>query len=427
MMSSVVIQGGEFSLYHAILVGWVRPSGRNPTSIGLCGGGLRSGGAVCFKLITIALIMILCEKSNRMLNALYHYLDIRLSRFLKRPPRTLPIILLWITDRCNLRCRMCGDQWRADQQMLRHSLSLVQIQGIVQAAVRLRTMIISITGGEPLLHPEIYQILDLIRDAGIAAHMCTNGTLLTDERVAKLAQSSLKSVSISIDSSTPWLHDQLRGMDGAFQQTVAGISRLRAAMPGLRINVNCTISKINVGTIGELVSLVKDLGCDKISFAPIHTNLQHKHKPKDQFDGMVFRSDELGELQGALAEVSMQARKLRIGISSSRFLQGIPRSYVEPMRWHTCYAGYASCAISPWGEVSPCVDMDSVLNVWNAPLDKIWLSPEFQVLREKVDSCSNPCWDTTNTEIAIRFSFVGILSEVKSIIQDLTHYNRRKK
>jgi len=361
-----------------------------------------------------------------MLSAFYHYVDIRLSRFLKRPPQTLPIILLWVTDRCNLRCRMCGDQWRADQQTMRQTLSLTEIEAVVQAAVRLKTMIISVTGGEPLLHPDIYAILDLVRDAGISAHMCTNGTLLSEERVARLTQTSLKSVSISIDSSVPEQHDHLRGRGGAFQETVAGIARLRAAMPDLRININCTISKVNVGAIVDLISLVKDLGCDKISFAPIHTNLQHKHKPKDQFDGMIFQPGELGALETALDRVSSHANKIGIRTSSRPFLRGIPRSYIEPMRWHTCYAGYASCAISPWGEVSPCVDMDSALNIRSAPLDEIWRSVEFQALRAKVDSCRNPCWDTTNTEIAIRFSLAGVFSEVKAMVHDLLHYRRSR-
>jgi len=360
-----------------------------------------------------------------MLSSLVRYADIQLSRLLKRPPRTLPIILLWVTERCNLRCRMCGDQWRADQQSSRQTLSLTEIEPIIQAAGRLRTMIISLTGGEPLLHPDIYAILDLIRAEGIAAHMCSNGTLLNEERVERLARTSLKSISVSIDSSLPAVHDQLRGREGAFQATVAGIGLLRSAMPELRININCTISKVNVKDIPEMVRLVKDLGCDKISFAPIHTNLQHKHKPKEHFDGMVFQADELAELQETVTEISVLAKKIGLRTSSSRFLQGIPRSYVEPMRWHTCYAGYASCAISPWGDVSPCVDMDSRLNVRALPLDEIWKSTAFQELRGKVDRCRNPCWDTTNTEIAIRFSLSGILAELKTVLQDLTIYTRK--
>ncbi len=361
-----------------------------------------------------------------MFSFICRYLDIRFSRFWRRAPRTLPIILLWVTDRCNLRCRMCGDQWRADQQIARQTLSLPELERIIQAARRLRTMIISITGGEPLLHPDIYRVLDLVREAGIAAHMCTNGTLLTEERVEKLARTSLKSISISIDSSIPAVHDQLRGQEGAFQLTMAGIVRLRAAMPFLRININCTLSKVNVHDIAEMAQLVKDLGCDKISFAPIHTNLQHKHKPKEHFDGMVFQADELIDLQEALAHVSTISKKIGLRTSSARFLQGIPRTYIEPLRWHTCYAGYASCAISPWGDVSPCVDMDSSLNVHDTPLDEIWKSAAFQQLREKVDRCRNPCWDTTNTEIAIRFSLSGILAEFKTMLQDLSIYRKHQ-
>jgi len=360
-----------------------------------------------------------------MLSPLVRYADIQLNRLLKRPPRTLPIILMWITERCNLRCRMCGDQWRADQQVARQTMSLTEIEPIVRAAGRLRTMIISLTGGEPLLHPDIYAILDLIRDEGIAAHMCSNGTLLDEERVARLARTSLKSISVSIDSSIPAVHDQLRGREGAFQATVAGIALLRKAMPELRININCTLSRVNFKNIVDMARLVKDLGCDKISFAPIHTNLQHKHKPKEQFDGMVFQADELTDLQEILTETSAVAKKIGLRTSSFRFLQGIPRIYIEPTRWHTCYAGYASCSISPWGDVSPCVDMDSRLNVRDVPLDEIWKSKAFQELRDRVDKCRNPCWDTTNTEIAIRFSVSGILAELKTVLQDLTTYTRR--
>lgn len=359
-----------------------------------------------------------------MLSSLGRYLDIRLSRLGGRAPRTLPILLLWVTDRCNLKCRMCGDQWRADQHQARERLTLPEIEGVIAAARRLRTMIISLTGGEPLLHPHIDRILEQIREAGIAAHMCTNGTLLNEERVRRLARTSLKSISVSIDSPTPEVHDQLRGQEGAFRATANGIGLLRAAMPGLRININCTVSKVNVHSLTEMVRLTKELKCDKLNLGPIHTNLQHKHKPKEHFAGMVFTPNELSGLSEELDRASALAKELGVRTSSSRFLQGIPKAYTEPLRWHTCYAGYASVAVSPWGEVAPCVDMESTLNVRTMPLDQIWRSDAFQRLREQVDCCEDPCWDTTNTEIAIRFSLAGVLAELKTMLQDLSLYGR---
>jgi hypothetical protein len=61
------------------------------------------------------------------------------------------------------------------------------------------------------------------------------------------------------------------------------------------------------------------------------------------------------------------------------------------------------------------------------PLDTIWRSPAFQQLRDQVCRCDDPCWDTTNTEIAIRFSTAGILAELKTMFQDLGIYGREVK
>ncbi len=317
---------------------------------------------------------------------------------------------------------MCGDQWRIDLQQVRPLLTVEEVGQLVEGARRLKTLVISITGGEPLLHPQIVEILNLIARAGISANLCTNGTLLTDELVGRLAGTSLKSISVSIDSPHPDEHDRIRGREGAFQAAIDGIRRLRKAMPELPVNINCTVTRRNFRTLKELVRLAAELGCAKISFAPVHTNLQHKDKPKELFEGMIFAPDDLGELTRELKEVAELAMSTGIRTSSRPFLRGIPRLYAEPLHWQTCYAGYASCSISPWGDVAPCVDMASSLNIRDLPLEEIWRSASFQELREKVDRCATPCWDTTNAEIAIRFSPVGLFGALGSIWRDLRTY-----
>ncbi|NTV13192.1 MAG: radical SAM protein [Desulfobulbaceae bacterium] len=357
-----------------------------------------------------------------MFSRLLQYLDIRYSRSQHRAPASLPILLLWVTDRCNLRCRMCGDQWRIDLQQVRPLLTVAEIDRIIAAARRLNTMVISLTGGEPLLHPQIIEILTLIARAGISANLCTNGTLLTDELVAQLAETSLKSISISIDSPHPEEHDRIRGREGAFQAAIAGIRRLRQAMPALPVNINCTVTRKNFRDLEAMVRLAAELGCAKISFAPVHTNLQHKDKPKELFEGMIFAPEELAELSQELKQVVALAISHGIRTSSRPFLRGIPRLYSAQLPRQTCYAGYASCSISPWGDVAPCVDMASSLNIRDLPLDEIWRSAAFQTLREQVDRCATPCWDTTNAEIAIRFSTAGLFGALGSIWRDLRTY-----
>lgn len=359
-----------------------------------------------------------------MFTYLSRYLDIKLSRRLQRPPATLPILLLWVTDQCNLNCRMCGDQWRSTSQ--RSRLSLAEINGIVRAAGRLKTMVISLTGGEPLLNPDIMAILGEIAAQGIAANICTNGTLLTPERVKELAATSLRSVSISLDGSTAEEHDRIRGRAGAFAKTIEGIRLLRENLPEVAVNINCTLTRENFRNLPKILSLAGRLGCRKVNLAPFHTNLQHRDRPKENFSDLLFSREELNSLTQELIKSRLLAKDLGLRLSSSTFLDHIPRFYAEPERWHQCYAGYASCAVSPWGDVSPCADLDSSLNIRERPLDEIWRSVAFQELRNRVDKCPGPCWDTTNAEIAIRFSWPGLFGELQTMYQDLRAYSPRR-
>ncbi|MBU0673507.1 MAG: radical SAM protein [Proteobacteria bacterium] len=359
-----------------------------------------------------------------MLNRLWQYLDIRQSRYRQRPPASLPILLFWVTDRCNLRCRMCGDQWRVELQHDRSPLTMPEISRVIDSARRLKTLIISLTGGEPLLHPGIFDILDLIRNAGISANMCTNGTLLTEDLVKRLARTSLKSISVSLDGPGEEEHDHVRRHRGAFQATTNGIRLLKEAMPQLMVNINCTVTRRNFQELQKMVELTSRLGCNKISFAPVHTNLQHKEKPLELFQGQLFAPEDMVLLQRELENVVNLANSKGIRTSSRPFLRGIPRLYLESPAQHTCYAGYASAALSPWGDLAPCVDMASSLNVRDMPLEEIWKSSAFQGLRDQVDRCRTPCWDTTNAEIAIRFSAAGLFGELATLRREIMTYGK---
>lgn len=287
-------------------------------------------------------------------------------------------------------------------------------------------MVISITGGEPLLNPDIMKILGAITDQGIAANLCTNGTLITPELVKDLAATSLRSVSISLDGSNAAEHDLIRGRAGAFDATIEGIRLLRENLPAVAVNLNCTLTRGNFRNLPSILEMAGRLGCRKVNLAPFHTNLQHRNRPKENFSDLLFDRNELNLLAQELIKSRVLAKELGLRLSSSTFLDNIPRFYTEPERWHQCYAGYGSCAVSPWGDVSPCADLDSTLNIRDRPLDEIWRSAEFQELRNRVDKCPGPCWDTTNAEIAIRFSWPGLFGELQTMYQDLRTYSAKR-
>ncbi|HOZ47302.1 MAG TPA: radical SAM protein [Candidatus Hydrogenedentes bacterium] len=347
------------------------------------------------------------------------------NRQLGRRPKHLPVLLMAVTHRCNLRCAMCG-VWNdpriksADPELTRD-----EWYAVVNSAKRLGVFLISITGGEPLLRDDVYDIIRYGRDRGIGVHICTNGALLTDERVERLVSSGVNTVSISVESPEPSLHDALRG-EGSFDQTVAGIRRLRERAPELNIGINYVITARNFRNMLDMIPFAEGLGVNQLKFAPIHTNLQHREKVFNPGDGLLFSEDLLPELDQYVRNAIQALRKTSLGTTSITFLRGITSLYRTPQRFR-CYAGYAVTTINPWGVVSPCCDIAGNQSVRDTPLEAIWHGRAFRELCQCVHRCSSPCWDTTNTELSLRFAWRCLATELLHTWRDIGFYFGRNK
>ena len=106
-------------------------------------------------------------------------LNVIVSRRLGRPPRYLPVLLLFVTERCNLHCRMCGVCERPSAPSASDELTFSQYKTLLEtAATRLGTTLVSIGGGEPLLRQDIFDIIRCAADAGMSVHICSNGLLI---------------------------------------------------------------------------------------------------------------------------------------------------------------------------------------------------------------------------------------------------------
>jgi MoaA/NifB/PqqE/SkfB family radical SAM enzyme len=324
---------------------------------------------------------------------------------LRRSPGCLPILLLSLTSRCNLRCKMCGVPERAARGG--DELTTDEWKEVLASAARLGTILVSITGGEALLRSDVFEIIDHAHRLGMAVHLCTNGTTISEGVLRQLRASRVDTLSISLESTVAEAHDGLRG-DGTFQRVVQS---LRALAPELRVGINCLITAQNYRSIAAMIPFAESLRVQQIKFAPIHTNLQHRHKPREEFAGLLFTREELDSLEIEVQKVMTAARRSRLLTNSTRFLAGVSRLYGQPRRFR-CYAGYATCTVDPVGVVTPCWDVDSTLSVRDSPLDAIWRSEEFHALRRQVHRCGCACWDTTNAELSLRLSVRSVLGQV---------------
>jgi AdoMet-dependent heme synthase len=118
--------------------------------------------------------------------------------------------------------------------------------------------IVILTGGEPLLRSDIFELAAHGTQKGLRMVMAPNGTLITDVIAQKMADSGIQRISVSIDGATPERHDGFRGVDGAYVGALRGIEAAKKA--GIEFQINTTISKINHDQIPDILKLAETLG-----------------------------------------------------------------------------------------------------------------------------------------------------------------------
>ena len=174
----------------------------------------------------------------------------------------LQLVAWEMTRGCNLFCAHC----RASSDGMQYSgeLSTAECFKVVDQIAEVGKPILILTGGEPLVRPDVYEIGRYAVGKGLRVVMGSNGTLVSSEVAARLKEIPLSRLSVSLDFPVPELQDKFRGQKGAFDAAIAGIANARKA--GIEIQINSTITKLNVGYLNDLLSLAQSVGA--VAFHP---------------------------------------------------------------------------------------------------------------------------------------------------------------
>jgi SynChlorMet cassette radical SAM/SPASM protein ScmF len=174
-------------------------------------------------------------------------------------------IYFYLTNDCNLACRHCwiAPNYRQDGK-IRSYIPLEFIESIIRQAKPLGLGAAKLTGGEPLLHPQIQEIIELMHKEDLEFHMETNGVLCTKEIAKAVARNKNPSVSVSIDGSDARTHEWIRGVTGCFDAALNGLRNLADA--GLKPQVIMTLMRKNAEQMEDLVRLVEGIGAGSIKF-----------------------------------------------------------------------------------------------------------------------------------------------------------------
>jgi Fe-coproporphyrin III synthase len=172
-----------------------------------------------------------------------------------------PITVWNITRTCNLRCVHCY----SDSNTMQYpgELSWDQMQEVVKdlAAYQIPSLLLS--GGEPLIHPRFFDLVDLASEAGLKLTISTNGTLITPEKAARLKAANVAYVGISLDGIGE-IHDQFRRKEGAFDAAVRGFKNCHEVdqKTGLRL----TLTSHNVENISQILDFIEDQEIQRVCF-----------------------------------------------------------------------------------------------------------------------------------------------------------------
>ena len=314
----------------------------------------------------------------------------------------LPLVLFSPTARCNSRCVSC-DWWRADGA---GDLSLAEIETLAGDLERAGTRVVVLTGGEPLVRPDVMAVADLFRARGMALQLLTSGLALG--RYADDVAARFQTVTVSLDGHTPELYRAIRGVDG-LGAVADGVRKLRARAPHVGITARATIHRHNFRFLPDLVAKSRAMGLDQISF--LAANVDASSEAFNRRPGLPQAADGDGSPAAAAAE-----RRRGRGIRGDR-RDGDPplprgarraahRARIRPgcaawsaiYRAHLgqgtfvappCNAPWASLFIEADGAVRPCFFHPAVGNLRERPLADL-LSDAMPAFRAGLDVATNP-------------------------------------
>lgn len=170
--------------------------------------------------------------------------------------------LFWeCTLRCNAFCAFCGSRCGEVRSEELSKEEILHVFREVADKLDPTTIMINVTGGEPLLRKDLFQVMEACCAMGFPWGMVTNGILITPQIIAQMQKSGMKTISVSLDGLRE-THEELRGVKGCFDTILCNLKLLRDAGFLDHLQVTTVVSKRNIGELEDLYDLLKPLGLD---------------------------------------------------------------------------------------------------------------------------------------------------------------------
>ena len=288
-------------------------------------------------------------------------------------PRTM---ILLLNKRCNLKCDFC-DLW--------HYTDLMPFENaatIIQRAPAAGVKTLVITGGEPFVHPRIFELIELAKNLGLGVNITTNGTLLTRD-VGRLRDSRVDSLSLSLDGFEA-NHDALRGVDGTYALVMDALDVLKRETE-IHLNIYFVVTNQNVRDLQPVYDMTVERGVE-FDFWPVNG---YPHLYISSEDDRRVYNEAISYIAQTSPDVAARMDYYRYG-----------QEYMDGRRDHyRCLGLVEQFGVNHEGQLVPCCVWDQkglqVGSALDEPLDQLFYSERAQALREQIfkEGCVDQCFN----------------------------------
>ena len=303
------------------------------------------------------------------------------------PKDSFDFLIQWhLTEKCNLTCTHCYQNGQGSDELTSGEIQSVikEISSTIHNWQETYDLdfspSVNLTGGEPLLRTDLYDVITSFKNIGFDIYLLTNGILIDNHTAHELSDLDVKGVQVSIEGPED-IHDSIRGKN-SFKHSVRGVKLLKNA--GLDVTLNATVSEINAHYLAETVSLASDLGVNRLGFSRLVPSGRGTSLLKE-----MMKSSEVERLYKKIF-----ALKLDNGLEivtgdpvASQFRNSTDNKDCGEIALGGCAAGISGLTIMPDGTVVPCRRLPVPIgNVRKDSLREIWsISPVLNDLRDKTN------------------------------------------
>lgn len=317
----------------------------------------------------------------------------KLIRIFRRMGAKEPTFISFnVANRCNEACPMCA-VWREPGP----ELPIVELERIFADLKRFGLQVVELSGGEPLLRPDIFEIFALLDRLGFLYTTTTNGTLVTPEILAGVRRAKgLLQLAISLDSLDPAVYARLRGKD-LLPQVLRNIDEIAATRLPQPVKLNQTVSRHNYRETLALLRYARERGL-YLSVFPVNTGHGFAHRAADPlYDASDAEREEMAALFRELARLRRQGEPLW---EYSGFYE-LAAEYVLGKGTGMCDAGELYLDLRVDGRLAVCVDQPAFADLRQESMAEAW--PRIAGQRDRIRACAGetPCCYTCTANLSL--------------------------